>query len=478
MAEAFGLVRRRKSRLASTKPGRYLAILVLAVCVVAGGRSAFAADASIPKPTAATYTELADHLEAYCFERLLPFWYPRCVDREHGGFLPHIRNDNTPGTNNDKTIVFQARMTWTAAAVMLHAPDRADTFRPYVEHGIAFLQSTMWDERDGGFFWGLDRGGNPTPRYGTEKHLYGTSFGMYAAATAYRATESPEALKLAQAAFRWLETHAHDPSYGGYFEAYHRSGRPILEPPKPGTNGRQNTERDLLGTPYGYKSMNSHIHLLEALTELYRVWPDPGVRRRLDEVFRIVRDKIVVEPGCMNLYFTRDWRAVPDHDSFGHDVETAYLLLEAAEVMGLGHDPKTLSVARSLVDHALRYGWDEENGGFYDRGFAFQPAFAREKIWWTQAEGLNALLLMHERFPDPEAAYWNAFYRQWRFIETHQIHPLYGEWYATVTEDGPDEAADLAQPWKGPYHNTRAILNTIERLRRLAAKNGQATDTD
>lgn len=477
MTRRSAFLHSRYSRFSMTTTLPCLAGLVLTFTTCVERPSASAAEAPIPQPTAREYAELADHLETYCFERLLPFWYPRCVDREYGGFLPHVRHDNTPGENNDKTIVFQARMTWTAAAVMLHSSERADEFRPFVEHGIRFLQQTMWDDRDGGFYWGLDRRGNPIPRYGTEKHLYGTSFGMYAAATAYRAAQSPEALQLAQDTFRWLEAHAHDPSYGGYFEAFHRSGRPILESPKPGTNGRQNTERDLLGTPYGYKSMNSHIHLLEALTELYRVWPDPGVRRRLDEVFRIVRDKIVVEPGCMNLYFTRDWRAVPDHDSFGHDVETAYLLLEAAEVMGLAHDPKTLTVARSLVDHALQYGWDEKQGGFYDRGFAFQPAYALDKVWWTQAEGLNALLLMHERFPAPDAVYWNAFYRQWRFIEAHQIHPLYGEWYATVTEDGPDESADLAQVWKGPYHNTRAILNTIERLRRLAAANETSDDS-
>lgn len=422
-----------------------------------------------PDPGAREYLEMAEAMEQHLFDEVLPFWFPRCVDEEHGGFLPHIRADNTLGDRLDKTIVFQSRMTWVAAEVMRRYPERADEFQPYVKHGIAFLENVMWDDQRGGFYWGLDRRGEVIPAYGTEKHLYGTAFAMYAAANAYRATKDPAALRLAQQTFRWLEQHARDRAHGGYFEAYSRRGQPLTETPRPGSDGRADTSRDLLATPYGFKSMNSHIHLLEALTELRRVWPDPVLHRRLDEVFQIVRDKIAVAPGCLNLYFTPDWRAVPDHDSFGHDIETTYLLLEAAEVLGIEGDRKTARVARSLVDHALEYGWDDAEGGFYDKGSAFFPAYGLEKVWWTQAEGLNALGLMHERFGGDTAGYWQAFCRQWEFIRRYQVHPIYGEWYATVSADGqPDDQADLANVWKAPYHNSRALMNTIERLRRMA----------
>ena len=179
----------------------------------------------------------------------------------------------------------------------------------------------------------------------------------------------------------------------------------------PGAGGRPANSHaaDHLGTAYGYKSMNSHIHLLEAMTALYRVWPDPMVQTRLRELFVLVRDKIAVEPGCLNLFFTPDWRPVPDHDSFGHDVETAYLLLEAATALKQPDDAKTLAAAKYLVDHALVWGWDERLGGFYDKGAAFTPACGREKIWWTQAEGLNALLLMHVRFRQSVAAILRRF---------------------------------------------------------------------
>lgn len=423
-----------------------------------------------PPPGSQAYQKLAEELEAHFLEEVLPFWFPRCVDRRNGGFHPHFRRDGSPGPNSEKTVVFQARMTWVAAEVALRYPERAGEFRSYAEHGLAFLRDVLWDTEHGGFFWGLDERGRFLPRYGAEKHLYGMAFGIYAAANVYRATRREDALLLAQKAFFWLEQHAYDKENGGYWEAYHRDGSVITEVPKPGTDGRADPRRDLLGTPYGFKSMNSHIHILEALTELYRAWPDPRVKDRLSSIFFVVRDRIAVEPGCLNLYFTPDWRAVPDHDSFGHDVETAFLLLEAAEVLGMEKDEKSLRRAKSLVDHALEYGWDRKDGGFYDKGTAFGPAYGLEKIWWTQAEGLNALLLMHERFGHADGRYWPAFLAQWEFIRKRQIDPKTGEWFDTILPDGRPAEKDLGHIWKAAYHNGRALMATAERLRRLAKR--------
>ncbi len=182
-----------------------------------------------------------------------------------------------------------------------------------------------------------------------------------------------------------------------------------------------------------------------------------------------MRDKIAVEPGCLNLFFTPDWRPVPDHDSFGHDVETAYLLLEAAAVLREADDPKTVRVARSLVDHALDWGWDDKLGGFYDKGAAFNKAWGREKIWWTQAEGLNALLVMHERFGRQSPRYFEAFLKQWDFIRRYQVDPKHGEWYESVSAEGvapPGQAK--ATVWKAAYHNGRALMNVSEMLRRMS----------
>jgi mannobiose 2-epimerase len=414
--------------------------------------------AAIVKPNAA-------QIESHLRRGVLDAWFPRCIDRQQGGFLADFAADWTPTGPHDKTIVFQARMTWVAARVALTRPDLAESYRGYARHGVDWLAQRMWDRQQGGFFWGLDRSGRVIERYATEKHAYGMAFGIYALAAAYEATHDPRTLDLARQAMLWLDRSAHDAAHGGYHEAFARDGKPLLSQAEAQRAG-SNRDRDAIGTRYGYKSMNSHIHLLEAVTELYRVWPDALVRRRLEELLVVVRDRVAVRPGCLNLYFTPDWRPVPDHDSFGHDVETAYLLLEAAAALGKPNDAATLTMARALVDHALEWGWDEVRGGFYDRGAAFAPAWGRDKIWWTQAEGLNALLLMHERFGRQTPKYWAAFEKQWDFLWRHQIDHVHGEWHGTVLDDGTPKPGPKGSVWKAAYHNGRALMNVADQLRR------------
>ena len=224
--------------------------------------------------------------------------------------------------------------------------------------------------------------------------------------------------------------------------------------------------QDRLGVYYGYKTMNSHIHMLEALTELSRVDSRPVVRERLQEVFQIVRDKISIEPGALNLYLTRDWRAIPAHDSFGHDIETAYLLVEAAEALGLADDEPTWTIARRLVDHALDWGWDEQNGGFYDKGDSFAAqAYDTTKVWWTEAEGLNALLVMDHKYGGKTDRYARAFHKQWDFIRTHMIDPIHGGWFSETLRDGTLHGDGAkANPWKANYHTSRALMNVVNLL--------------
>jgi len=415
-------------------------------------------------PNRQSYLALAEEIERHFQRNIVEFWFPLVVDREFGGFRSHILADGTIGPNNDKTLVFQSRMTWVAAQIALRQPSRADEFRGYVRQGIKLLREVLSDRDHGGLFWGLDPSGKFKPDWGDEKHAYGIAFAIYAASAAYEATRDADALQLAKDTFHWFDRHAHDAQHGGYYEALSRRGE-VLRVAPPGR------KRDLLGTPYGYKSMNSHIHLLEAVTALYEVWPDPLVEKRLGELLEVVRDKVAVEPGCLNLYFTPAWRPVPDHDSFGHDVETAYLLTEAAGALGRKNDAATGRMARMLVDHALEYGWDSRHGGFYDRGFAFGPAYALEKIWWTQAEGLNALLLMHRFYGKETSRYWEAFLHQWDFIVRYQTDAEHGEWFESVSHDGrPKPGQAKATIWKAAYHNGRALMNTAAMLRQLAGE--------
>jgi mannobiose 2-epimerase len=345
----------------------------------------------------------------------------------------------------------------------------------YARHGIAFLDDRMRDKEQGGFHWIVGPAGTLEPRLGDEKHVYGTAFVVYAASVVRQVIGDERALKVARDAFDWLEQHAHDPKHGGYFEAIRRDGTPILSWQ---ASAPLSQRTDRLGVYYGFKSMNSHIHLLEALTELAKVDDRPIVHERLRETFLIVRDRIAVEPGALNLYLTPDWRAIPAHDSFGHDVETAYLLVEAARELKLPDDPQTWQVARLLVDHALEWGWDEQYGGFYDKGESFGGgAFDLKKVWWTQAEGLNTLLLMHQYDKRRTDRYSKAFWKQWAFIEKHMIDPIDGGWYAETTRDGRLIGnGDKANQWKANYHTSRALMNVVRTLDTLAGAKGDTVE--
>ena len=417
-------------------------------------------------PRKNVYLEDATRVEKMLQEDVLDVWFPRCVDNEHGGFHSVFSREWKAGPSQGKFSVFQGRMTWITSEVVLRRPEMKDRFLPLAQHGLQFLKDVLWDKQYGGFFWGVDDNGAIAPSFGDNKEMYGESFGLYGAAAAYQATQDPKALALTQDEFRWMEEHAHDNKNGGYFELLTRDGKPV----QADANGMPPGDTAHGGFVAGYKSMNTHIHLLEAVTQLYEVWKDDLVRTRLQELIAIVRDKICVEPGVMNLYFTNDWRPIPDHDSYGHDVETAYLMLEAEDVLGVPQDPRTEHMAKLLVDHALAFGWDDKLGGFYGEGTTFGKSEEKSKDWWVEMEGLNALLLMDEKYGSQTDVYFSAFQKQLDFIERYQRDAEFHGFYGRIGEDGHPVSTDKGQIWKAGYHDGRALLNVSERLRRLANK--------
>ena len=416
-------------------------------------------------PSLAQLKSLRERIETVLVEQVMRKWYPLAVDRERGGFHQNFARDWTPLPDDNCFLVYQARMTWTAAAFAQFSPPHRQEFVGYAQHGLDFLDQVMRDREQGGFHWILDAQGRPDERLGTEKHVYATAFVVYAGSRVHEVTGDARALQVARDAFDWLEQHAHDSQHGGYFESLARDGTPRLQW-DPAADITQRCDR--MSVYYGFKSMNAHIHLLEALAELHRVDPRPLVRQRLQQTLAIVRDRIAVEPGALNLYLTRDWRAVPAHDSFGHDVETTYLLLEAAESLAHTADDRTLQVVRQLTDHALDWGWDETYGGFYDKGEAFRPAFERDKIWWTQAEGLNTLLLLHQRCGQTTDRYWKALLKQWQFFEQYLLDAQYGGVFERAAHDGSRLGdGQKASPWKAAYHTARALMNASRMLRQM-----------
>ena len=403
---------------------------------------------------------LRAEIEQHLRKGLLEVWFPRCLDREHGGFLCDFDYRWQPAGRQPKSIVFQGRNTWLASQGAARYPDD----RRYLEaarHGFAFLRDVQWDKEHGGWYWKLDRAGKVTPEAQGVKHAYGVGFGIYACSAVYEATKDPQALDLAKRGFEWLEKYGHDEKNGGYNEFYRREGTAILDV----ASNPLGSDRDSIGTKVGLKSMNTHIHLLEALAALYRVWPDAAVEKRLNELLELVRDRITVPPGAMHQFFQPDWTPVEAPDSYGHDIETGYLLIEAADVLHKADDPKTRAVAKSLVDHTLDYGWDKDRCGVYDSGGVRGPVHDKRKVWWAQAEALNAFLTMARLYPDDPRDYRGLFERHWAWCKANCIDPENGEWYPDALDAGGKPKANKASEWKAGYHTGRAMLNAAEGLK-------------
>ncbi len=254
----------------------------------------------------------------------------------------------------------------------------------------------------------------------TYKRVYGEAFAIKGLALYYKVSGDREALDLAVSAFRWMDDHARDTVYGGYYEILQRDGTPA----RPGQTGEADPG-DLALT--GLKEFNSSLHILEALTELYSVWPDERLRSRLSEMYVLFRDTFIDPHGYLKLYFYPDWTRVPpdimdslsggnywytQHITYGHDVETAYLLREAGKTLVIKKDEKADGLEKKLVDHALANGWDQGDGGFYYVGYeegGKTRIHVPYKAWWVEAEGLNALMLMNRLYPDDPARYSDKF---------------------------------------------------------------------
>lgn len=424
--------------------------------------------------------QIAAEMDRSLKTELLNKWYPQCVDSTYGGFLSTYTYDFKATGPQDKFIVTQARHTWTTAKASELYPDVGYYIRCSA-NGYRFLRDVMWDKTYGGFFSLVDRQGIDKSNPAAPKDAYGNAFGIYALSAYYEASHDTGALNLAKKAFLWLEQHSHDPVYKGYFQHLQKNGTPVTR--DEGTSSRS----DL-----GYKDQNSSIHLLEAFTELYRIWPDALVRERLAEMLYLIRDKIATPKGYLTLFFKPDWTPVSfrdsskgyilehknlDHVSFGHDVETAYLMLEAAGALGMKDDGKTMAVGKRMVDHALTNGWDSTVGGFYDEGYYFRDSshitiIFDSKNWWAQAEGLNTLLLMADHFPGDSMHYFEKFRQLWSYAKTYLIDHVNGDWYEEGIDKEPQRKTALkGHIWKATYHNFRALSNCIRRLKTRPAEN-------
>jgi mannobiose 2-epimerase len=319
-------------------------------------------------------TALARAMERDLRDNILPFWTGRVPDERHGGFLGWIGDDLTVDPEAPKGGVLNSRILWTFAAAFRRFGDPA--YREMAHRAFAFLRDRFWDEAHGGVLWMLDHEGRPLS---DRKQTYNLAFAIYGLAEYARATGETSARNRAVALYQTVEEHAADRVHGGYWEARGRDWRPLADV--------RLSERDL-NAP---KSMNTHLHVMEAYTNLLRAWDDPGLRSHLASLVALHLERIVdPRSGHLQLFFDEEWRPIDAASSFGHDVEASWLLVEAAEAVGDAPlRDEARRVATRLARVTLAEGLDREHGGL----FAERAADGRlddEKHWWMGALGRPA----------------------------------------------------------------------------------------
>ncbi len=390
-------------------------------------------------------------LEKILTQNIVPFWIKKSLDRKHGGYVINFGPRSEPRGEGTKMIVSQARMVWFFAR-MARAGREAKQNLEAAEQGYRFLKEKMWDPKNGGFYWEVDASGNRKIKL--RKHLYGQSFGLYAVSEYYLACGRKDVLDFALKIFDVLETRAHDGTHGGYVEFFNEDW---TAPPE--------GEISYMGVGPAGKLMNTHLHLMEAMTTFYRASRLPKGRERLIELITIQSNAVVRKDlgACTDRYL-KDWKPILDGDaarvSYGHDIENVWLLMDACDAAGLPMYP-LMDLFGALWQYSLQYGYDRSAGGIFDSGRFHQPADRLNKVWWVQAEAIVSALFMYRFTRDPQ--YLEVFDSTLRFIEDHLVDWTNGEWHEFVRPDGT-VGGSKAHAWKAAYHNGRAMLECIGHL--------------
>lgn len=393
-----------------------------------------------------TCKQLAERAERELLSDILPFWLEEAPDREHGGFWARVTPDLRIHERAPKGLILNARILWTFSAA----------FRQYQSPVYLGMARRAWhelttfftDPQYGGMFWMLDENNAPLD---DSKKIYGQAFALYSLTEYHLASGEQEALDRALAIYRLIEQHNYDQTNTGYLESANRDWSPAQDLRLSAVDMNEK------------KSMNTHLHLLEAYTQLFRVWPDAGLRERLVQLVNNFLDHII-DPHSHHLilFFDEKWQPKSAKVSYGHDIETSWLLDEAAHTLG---DPvltrKCQKISVAMASAVLAEGVAADGGLGYEReGEHVDP----EVHWWVQSEAVVGFANAYQNSGRPE--FLSAAVHAWDFIENCLYDRTFGEWHYKVNAE---RLVDLQQhkisEWKCPYHNSRACLELVRRVK-------------
>ena len=391
--------------------------------------------------------QVSDHL----FSHILPFWCGPALDRKNGGWMASLSNDLKPDRSQPKGLIVNTRILWAFSAAYRVKGD--PIYKEMACRAFDFVMDKFWDEKYGGGFWRLNDEGKVID---DSKKIYGQAFCIYALTEFYQTFDDDTALTRARELFELVELHAHDAKFGGYIEVCRRDWS------EAGADARL-SDKDMSEK----KSMNNHLHVLEAYTNLYRVWPEPRVAERLRELIGLFLTWILdVRTKHLHHFFDEQWNVRSNTYTFGHDIEASWLLCEAAKELG---DENVLQRVRALAVQMVEAAFDEgfsADGGLCYEGKDGKIVNAGHESW-PQAEALVGFLTAFEISRDGK--FLAAALRVWDYIDHKIADRVHGEWFWRINPNGkPDANLPKVSEWKGPYHASRACLETVRRLKKLA----------
>ena len=411
-----------------------------------------------------------DECKKHFTTELLPFWLDRCKDDVNGGYITHFDKDGKDAGTDEKSMLGQMRTIYSMSAAH-RAGYGGGRCAEYARHGVDFVIEKMWDKQYGGFYWMTNRKGEVTI---DKKILYGLSFAMYGLTEYTMATGDPRGREYAERTFDLVKKYCAETTYGGYWEMFERNWDLCGPGPKGGDR----------------KTLDVHMHLMEAFTNMLECTGQSIHRRTLLEDIDLLRKRILHPRYATGIpQFTADWKVAPqikfdivwgwdrfaeggkkahaeDNTSAGHNVEFAWLLAHATDVLGSGWDDYE-KVIKKAMDHGRKNGIDPEFGGVYTEGPHAGGVYDMEKEFWQQAEVMIGMLEGCLRF-GPKV-YWPAYVNVHRFVFDKMIHHPVGEWWPLTTREGQPIWTHMSHSWKVNYHTIRCMIECIKRLEKLQA---------
>jgi cellobiose epimerase len=392
--------------------------------------------------------KLRSEMESELRQNILPFWMNKAIDKGKGGFLGQINGHGEVVKDADKGGILNARILWTFSAA--YNQIKNSEYRQTAEYCKNYSFVHFFDSEFGGTYWKLTHEGKPAD---TKKQIYSQAFFIYALAENYKATGDKACLDKAIELYRLIEEKSFDSRLNGYFEAYSREWK-LLEDLR--LSDKDANEK---------KTTNTHLHILEAYTNLYRIWKDEELEKQLRNLVLIFTDKIL-DPVWHHLllFFDEKWDSKSTLVSYGHDIEASWLVYEAAKVLGdAGLTGKVKPLCIALAKASLE-GFQEDGSMIYEKD-EDKGIKDMDKHWWPQAETIIGLINLFEMTGDEQ--YLSKAIKCWNFVSDNLIDRKNGEWFWSIKDGKPNLKEDKAGFWKCPYHNARACLEVMARCDKL-----------